>query len=271
LIKILYNNDINEKDFKFFIVEILRRSKTSIQSLQLACFYLFKLIQKEVKPSQYPILKDYKKLFLGLIIVASKFNQDHNYSFKSWLKICGIKQDDFASNLKILKEVEMKCLALLNFELYINGLVYENWCNILIIFGYDFIKYQFITKHGDNVDHEQVENESDIENSDDDDSSFNQITWEMNNSTIRNKLNKWIKFFKNLNVANLNLIKINFSNYYLNQLDKKIFIKKRVNQLKNQSLRYSPTSQLPPPTQLAQEREHAVTKLLLMNLLPIRN
>ncbi|KAK6462059.1 hypothetical protein DFJ63DRAFT_335416 [Scheffersomyces coipomensis] len=213
LIKILYKNEINEPDFKFFIIEILRRSKTSIQSLQLTCFYLFKLIQNKTQIHKYPILKDSKKLFLGMIILASKFNQDHNYSFRSWLKICGIKVEDLPTNLKILKEVEIKCLTLLNYELYINGLVYENWCNILIIFGYDFIKYQFIT-----------ESETEIKHNDE--NGENQIIWELNQIIIKNKLQKWIKFFMNLNISNLNLIKINFSNYYLNQLNKKIFIKK---------------------------------------------
>ncbi|KAK6203576.1 uncharacterized protein RJT21DRAFT_28452 [Scheffersomyces amazonensis] len=218
LIKILYKDEVNEKDFKFFIVEIIRRSKTSIQSLQLTCFYLVKLIQKQVNLTQYPILKDSKKLFLGLIIIASKFNQDHNYSFKSWLKICGIKVEDLQANVKILKEVEVKCLGLLNYELYINGLVYENWCNILIIFGYDFIKYQFITNNKVSISHENNNNEEDEEN---------QIIWELNQSIIKMKLSKWIKFFMNLNTSNLNLIKINFNNYYLNQLNKKIFVKSK--------------------------------------------
>jgi len=77
LLKILYKNQkFDEKSIKLFIIEILRRSKTSIQSLQLSCFYIYKLIVAKQK-----ITFDAKKLFLGLIIISSKFNQDYNYSF----------------------------------------------------------------------------------------------------------------------------------------------------------------------------------------------
>ncbi|KAK6456016.1 uncharacterized protein RJT20DRAFT_95858 [Scheffersomyces xylosifermentans] len=202
LVKILYKDSVDVKDMRFFVIEILRRSKTSIQSLQLACYYLFKLIKDGKNVANDPLLKDYKKLFLGLIILASKFNQDSNYAFKSWLKICGIKDDDQKVNLKTLREVETKCLGLLNYDLYLNGLPYENWCNILIIFGYDFISYQVV-------------NDQDGEN---------EIHWESNDVSIANKLSKWNTFFRSLNVNNLNVVKINFNSYYANQMDKKIFV-----------------------------------------------
>ncbi|ODV80547.1 uncharacterized protein CANTADRAFT_37358, partial [Suhomyces tanzawaensis NRRL Y-17324] len=210
LMKILYqenkDSSIDEKELKFFVVEILRRSKTSIQSLQLTCFYLVKLIKMNIQDLKTdPLFKDAKKLFLGLIIIASKFNQDYNYSFKSWLKICGVKEDDNTGtfNLKILKSIEFKCLTLLNYDIYLNDLKYENWCNILIIFGYDFIKCQLV-----------------------DNSENNEIIWESNQLKVSKKLDKWSNFFAhNFKLTNLNLIKINFNNYYLNQLGTKILIK----------------------------------------------
>ncbi|KAG2736286.1 hypothetical protein G9P44_000376 [Scheffersomyces stipitis] len=203
LMKTLYKDSVDEKDLRFFIIEVLRRSKTSIQSLQLACYYMFKLVKDEKDVASDVHLKDYKKLFLGLVILSSKFNQDCNYSFKTWLKICGIKEDDQKSNLKTLREVEIKCLGLLNYELYLNGLAYENWCNILIIYGYDFISYQIVNSRN----HDE-----------------NEIHWESNDASISNKLKKWKGFFGQLSINNLSVVKINFNNYYANQMDRKIFI-----------------------------------------------
>lgn len=225
LLKILYKENkstdyvlpIAEKEVKFFIVEILRRSKTSIQSLQLTCFYLVKLIKNGKNVSQDSTLKDPRKLFLGLLILASKFNQDYNFSFKSWLKICGISGDSEEDpleiseapsssakfNLQALRKIEVKCLTMLDYDIYLNGLNYENWCNILIIFGYDFIKFQLINNN------------------------LNNIYWELSDAKLQTKLCKWFKFFHdNLKLSNLNMIKINFNNYYLNQLGKKILIQK---------------------------------------------
>jgi hypothetical protein len=214
LMNILYGESpMDEADVKFFMVEILKRSKTSIQTLQMTCYYLIKLIKLEIDIQAS--FKDAKKLFLGLLIISSKFNQDYNYSFKSWLKICGIQEDDQVKgqtfNLKMLKSIEFKCLTLLNYDIYINGLKYENWCNILIIFGYDFIKLQLVGE-------DKLESKP----------CLNKIIWETNEIKIQKKLAKWLNFFKNnLNVNNLNLIKINFNNYYLNQLGTKIIISER--------------------------------------------
>lgn len=199
LLKILYPKLKFEKiNLKFFIIEILRRSKTSIQSLQICSYYIYKLIKEQNLNDQLLDLPNCpKKLFLGLIIISSKFNQDHNYSFKSWLKICGCKEDELNLNLKTLKKIEVDCLKMLNYQLYINGLQYENWCNILMILGYDFIKLHKINQ-------------------------VNEITWESDDWLINVKLIKWCKFFININESNLKVVKIHFNTYYQNQLGKKI-------------------------------------------------
>lgn len=214
LMKILYHDEaefrlpMDEKELKFFVVEILRRSKTSIQTLQLTCYYLVSLIKSTDSISKDPMLKNPKKLFLGLLILASKFNQDYNYSFKSWLKICGVAEQGASNadgfNVQVLRQIEIKCLAALNYDTYLNGLNYENWCNILVIFGYDFIKFQLINN------------------------STNNIYWELNDVKLQNKMQKWYRFFHdNLKVHNLKMIKVNFNNYYLNQVGKKILIQKK--------------------------------------------
>ena len=185
------NQKFDEKSIKLFIIEILRRSKTSIQSLQLSCFYIYKLIVAKQK-----ITFDAKKLFLGLIIISSKFNQDYNYSFKSWCKICGLNEN---SNVKQLVHIESTILQWLNYDLCLIGSKYENWCNLLLIFGYDFIQYQLI-----------FDNRT-------------EIVW---NQEIKDKINSWQSFFNQLNLDNLNIINVNFNNYFNNQLNKKVFVVK---------------------------------------------
>lgn len=198
LIKLLYlrHDDvhINQSNLRYFIIEVLKRSKASIQNLQVLGFYLLKLI----KNHDSNLTKDYKKLFLGLLILASKFNQDCNYSFKTWLKIVGLKNDQ--ENISNLKSLEINILSQLDYNCYINSSFYENWCNVLLIFGYDFIKLQEIY-HSKSV-----------------------LTWESDKDIIFNKLTKWNKFFKNVNLSSFDSINIKFHLYYLNQFNQKVVV-----------------------------------------------
>lgn len=196
LLKILYSKKqkdthqpFDEKSVRLFILEILRRSKTSIQTLQLTSFYLYKLI---VSKKGF-INLDPKKLFLGLVIVASKFNQDYNYSFRSWCKICGLNENYVAN----LRKIEFEILTKLDYELSLMNKKYENWCNLLLIFGYDFIKYQLIND------------------------DKNDIIWD---DKINEKISSWHQFFIHLNLNSLDVIDVNFTDYFKNQLNKKVFI-----------------------------------------------
>ena len=50
-----------------------------------------------------------------------------------------------------------------------------------------------------------------------------EIVW---NQEIKDKINSWQKFFNQLNLDNLNIINVNFNNYFNNQLNKKVFVVK---------------------------------------------
>lgn len=196
LLKVIYSGKpIEEAKLRFFIIEVLRRSKSSIQTLQIACYYMFRVINKEQKS---PLPSCPKKLFLGLIILASKFNQDHNYSFKSWLRICGCKtEDDSNLNLQKLRRTEVECLQLLDYNLFINSSKYENWCNVLLIFGYDFILLH------------EVQN--------------GVMTWsDVKEST--EKLDRWSKFLVRLDDKQLKEVTVNFKEYYANQIGSKVVL-----------------------------------------------
>ncbi|CAK9441625.1 uncharacterized protein LODBEIA_P54930 [Lodderomyces beijingensis] len=206
LLKILYSQNhtyrANDGEIKSFIIEILKRSKTSIQTLQLACFYVYKLIHL----NHVQIKQSAKKVFLGLIIIASKFNQDYNYSFKTWCKICGIDPDQ-KRHIRQLREIEVQLLLLLNHELMLHSDDYVNWCNTLLIFGFDFIKTQVVKKTANS-------------NSE----SVSEIVWDLEIASNVSKISKWHHFFRDLNIAKLNLIKIGFDSYYRSQMGHKVFV-----------------------------------------------
>lgn len=196
LLKVIYNDkSMDEAKLRFFIIEVLRRSKSSIQTLQIACYYMFRVINTK-KSSPLPSCP--KKLFLGLIILASKFSQDHNYSFKSWLKICGCKTEDGSHlNLQKLKRTEVECLQLLDYNLFINSSKYENWCNVLLIFGYDFISLH------------EVNN--------------GVLRWSDVQESVQ-KLDRWSKFLLRLDDHQLKSTTVNFKEYYAGQIGSKIVL-----------------------------------------------
>lgn len=195
LLKLLYP-DLDEKklNLRFFMIELLRRSKTTIQSLQIACYYLVKIYREnDTRPAMCP-----KKLFLGMIIIASKFNQDANYSFRTWLKICGCGGNSAGQDFDVqtLRKIERDCLQLLEYRCYINNMTYENWCNMLLIFGYDFIKL-----------HKVFDSE---------------IVWDSDGKSVQSKLFKWSKFLSKFNIGVLDSTKIRFSDYYISQVGHKV-------------------------------------------------
>lgn len=220
LLKILYTTShygqvkFVERDTRLFIIEILRRSKTSIHSLQLTCYYIYKLINLRRVSYHFSSMIDSKKMFLVLLIIASKFNQDHNYSLKSWCKICGVDSES-SKNLHQLRDMEITVLSQLNYELVLSGDKYENWCNVLLIFAYDFIKSQFIktgpTAIGNCNNVAQLTTIS------------SEIVWDLDTSSNAAKIVKWYKFFKDLNMSSLNLVKISFSSFFSSQKGSKIF------------------------------------------------
>lgn len=206
MLNVLYDNvDVaaGNNKVRFFVVELLRRLKTLIQLLQVACWYLVKLIQRRDGDD---LPADPRKLFLGCVILALKFNQDYNYSFKLWLKICGMGSTAASTAAGVesfdvaqLRALERTVLKLLGFNCYLNGRKYENWCNILLIFGYDFIHTHIVATG--TIDWEPVE-------------------------VVGEKLTKWKRFFSHsFNPMTLELVKVDFRSYYQQQMGSKVVLK----------------------------------------------
>lgn len=181
---------LDEAAMRFFIVEVLRRSKSLVQTMQICSFYLFRLVNKEVPACP-------RKLVLGMLILLLKFCQDHNYSFKTWLKICGCQGDELTLTLAKLRETERQCLQLLDYDLYINGAKYESWCNLFAIFAYDFISVHRV--------------------------ALGAILWCGANETAY-KLRRWRVFLARLDSKLLAAARVNFRQYYANQIGVKILM-----------------------------------------------
>ncbi|KAJ3028188.1 UNVERIFIED_CONTAM: hypothetical protein HDU68_002273 [Siphonaria sp. JEL0065] len=135
---------------KVFIQEILRRSKTSFSTLQLALFYIVRLRNQLSKDAQSDVAATQpefslltppasptmlgqkeglpicgRRMFLTALILASKYLQDRNYSNKAWSKISGLTVLEINAN-------EFKFLSLIDYELFVGHETFANWTTLLM-------------------------------------------------------------------------------------------------------------------------------------------
>ena len=126
--------DQNLIGLRVFVQEVLRRSKTSYSTLQVALYYLvliqscipkhdFTMEQAEDSPS-CRAMQCGRRMFLAALILASKYLQDRNFSARAWSKISGLKTFEINSN-------EMAFLAAVNWKLHIPEPVYNRWTDIV--------------------------------------------------------------------------------------------------------------------------------------------
>lgn len=116
-----------------FIQEVLKRSKTSYYTLQVALYYLILIkpyIPKvdftrhsEITHSQRA-MQCGRRMFLAALILASKYLQDRNYSARAWSKISGLKISEINSN-------EMTFVIAVNWKLHIPEAQFQRWANIV--------------------------------------------------------------------------------------------------------------------------------------------
>ena len=118
-----------------FVQEVLRRSKTSYSTLQVALYYLV-LIQSCVPKHDFTMeqLEDTqscramqcgRRMFLAALILASKYLQDRNFSARAWSKISGLKTCEINTN-------EMAFLSAVNWKLHIPEPVFHRWTDIVL-------------------------------------------------------------------------------------------------------------------------------------------
>lgn len=118
-----------------FVQEVLRRSKTSYYTLQVALYYLI-LIKAFVPTCDFTMeqlvdspscraMQCGRRMFLTALILASKYLQDRNYSARAWSKISGLKTSEINAN-------EMAFLAAIKWKLHVPEPLFNRWMDIVL-------------------------------------------------------------------------------------------------------------------------------------------
>ena len=121
-----------------FVHEVLRRSKTSYSTLQVALYYLIliqsclpkhdlTMEQSEDSPA-CRAMQCGRRMFLAALILASKYLQDKNYSTRAWGKISGLKTCEINAN-------EMAFLKAVKWKLHIPEPTFTRWTNIVLSYS----------------------------------------------------------------------------------------------------------------------------------------
>lgn len=118
-----------------FVQEVLRRSKTSYSTLQVALYYLiliqscipkhdFTMEQSEDSPA-CRAMQCGRRMFLSALILASKYLQDRNFSARAWSKISGLRTCEINQN-------ELAFLSAVKWKLHIPEPVFHRWTDIVL-------------------------------------------------------------------------------------------------------------------------------------------
>lgn len=127
--------DRHNLSLQTYIQEILKRTKTSFSTLQVALYYLL-LIKAHVpgfdfsmeQPPDMAAVRGFqcgRRMFLASIILASKYLQDRNYSSKAWSKITSLPVEEINAN-------EMAFLRAVQWKLHIPESKFNRWQSILV-------------------------------------------------------------------------------------------------------------------------------------------
>lgn len=118
-----------------FVQEVLRRSKTSYSTLQVALYYLI-LIQSCIPNHDFTMeqpedssacraMQCGRRMFLAALILASKYLQDRNFSARAWSKISGLRTCEINAN-------ELAFLSAVKWKLHIPEPVFHRWTDIVL-------------------------------------------------------------------------------------------------------------------------------------------
>lgn len=132
---ILSGKQQNLIGLRTFVQEVLRRSKTSYSTLQVALYYLiliqscipkhdFTMEQSEDSPA-CRAMQCGRRMFLAALILASKYLQDRNFSARAWSKISGLRTREINQN-------ELAFLSAVNWKLHIPEPVFHRWTDIVL-------------------------------------------------------------------------------------------------------------------------------------------
>lgn len=104
-----------------FVRHLLKRSRATRSTLQLAIFYLFRIRPYINERSQFdPIVKCGRRMFLAALICAHKYLYDNTFTNASWAKISKLP-------VKEINGAERALLEMLDYRLYVSTELYQRF------------------------------------------------------------------------------------------------------------------------------------------------
>ncbi|KAH9460639.1 hypothetical protein MJO28_003657 [Puccinia striiformis f. sp. tritici] len=109
-------NLTNQDHLISFLCSLLRRSRTTPNTLKLALFYIHQarrplrqhisiINTNHMKSANHHLLRDPilsgRKMFLAALMIASKYLNDRNYSNRAWAKIAGLPIEEVNANERV--------------------------------------------------------------------------------------------------------------------------------------------------------------------------
>ncbi|KAI8341191.1 cyclin-domain-containing protein [Chlamydoabsidia padenii] len=107
-----------------FLHHILKHSRTTHSTLQLAIFYLFRIRPKVQEQHNDVYIACGRRMFLAALICAHKFLQDKTYKNSAWSKVSGLDVSE-------INHAEKVMLQLLDYHLFVKKETYDQWVNML--------------------------------------------------------------------------------------------------------------------------------------------
>ncbi|ORX44261.1 hypothetical protein DM01DRAFT_1295400 [Hesseltinella vesiculosa] len=108
-----------------FLHHILKHSRTTHSTLQLAIFYLFRIRPKVQTRDQKDVyIACGRRMFLAALICAHKFLQDKTYKNSAWSKVSGLHVSE-------INHAEKLMLQLLDYHLHVKKETYDQWVSML--------------------------------------------------------------------------------------------------------------------------------------------
>ncbi|ORZ24408.1 cyclin-domain-containing protein [Absidia repens] len=107
-----------------FLHHILKHSRTTHSTLQLAIFYLFRIRPKVQEQHNDVYISCGRRMFLAALICAHKFLQDKTYKNSAWSKVSGLDVSE-------INHAEKVMLQLLDYHLFVKKETYDQWVTML--------------------------------------------------------------------------------------------------------------------------------------------
>lgn len=112
-------------DLNTFLHHILKHSRTTHSTLQLAIFYLFRIRSRvQEKRNDDVYISCGRRMFLASLIAAHKYLQDKTYKNSAWSKVSGL-------NVQEINHAEKVMLQLMDYRLYVKKDTYDQWILML--------------------------------------------------------------------------------------------------------------------------------------------